>query len=284
MTIAPDLPTGATSMPHGADQEYLLTQQYRDASNLNARMQLHERFSTNRRGWHSWMFDHLQLPAEARLLEVGCGPGALWRENRDRIPAGWAITLSDFSPGMLREAEQHLAGGQPGFRFARLDAQAIPFAAASFDAVIANHMLYHVPDRPKALGEIRRVLRPGGHFYAATNGQNHMRELHALATASLDGAPAGDPALHAEQWTHAFSLENGREALAPFFSNVTLQPYPDALVVTEAEPLIAYARSGRYQSLLVGDRLAAFASAVEREIARRGALRITKEIGLFEAW
>src|SRR5207253_2621834 len=130
----------------------------------------------------------------------------------------------------------------------------------------------------KALAEIRRVLRPGGHFYAATNGRNHMRELHDWMRTIVPELPPVT-----ECWTEVFSLENGREELAPFFFQVTLSPYPDALVVTEAEPLIAYALSGRYQSLLVGDRLAAFTRAVEQEIARHGAFRITKEIGLFEA-
>lgn len=277
-------------MSHGTDQEYLLRQQYRDSSNLNARMGLHERFSSNPRPWHLWMFDHLQLPPEARLLEVGCGPGTFWRENLDRLPPGWEITLSDFSPGMLQEAEQHLGGRRSGFRFQQFDAQAIPFEAASFDAVIANHMLYHVPDRPKALAEIRRILRAGGRFFAATNGRHHMRELHEIATANLAGereggeASSGASSLPQEQWLNTFSLENGREQLARCFSNVNLHPYPDALVVTKTEPLIAYACSGRYLSLLEGDGLATFASAVEREIARNGAFRIRKEIGLFEAW
>ena len=106
-----------------------------------------------------------------------------------------------------------------------------------------------------------------------------MRELHEWIQAIVPDLP---PAT--ERWTEVFSLENGREELAPFFPHVTLDPYPDALVVTEAEPLIAYALSGRYQSVLTGDRLAAFTQAVEREIARHGSVTITKEIGLFEAW
>jgi ubiquinone/menaquinone biosynthesis C-methylase UbiE len=269
-------------MPHGADQDYLLTQQYRDASNLQARMQLHERFSTSREAWHPWVFDHLHVPETARVLEVGCGPGTLWRENLDRIPAGWEITLSDFSPGMLREAAQSISKWQPGFRFERFDAQAIPHPDAYFDAVIANHMLYHVPDRAQALAEIRRVLRVGGRLYAATNGRRHMHELHALATTPLGVTPTDAPP--ADRWTEAFSLENGRQELAPFFRQIALHPFADGLAVTEIEPIVAYALSGRYQSVLTGERLAAFRRTVGEFIARAGAFTITKEIGLFEAW
>ena len=50
----------------------------------------------------------------------------------------------------------------------------------SFDAAIASHMLYHVPDRVKALAEIKRVLKPGVTFYAATLGENSMREMDGI--------------------------------------------------------------------------------------------------------
>jgi ubiquinone/menaquinone biosynthesis C-methylase UbiE len=82
--------------------------QYRDASNLNARIALHERFSTNAYGWQRWVFDQLELPPDARVLELGCGTGKLWVENRDRTPEGWDVTLTDASPGMLREARRNL--------------------------------------------------------------------------------------------------------------------------------------------------------------------------------
>src|SRR5258706_10720793 len=147
-----------------ADQDYLLNQQYRDASNLNARIQLHVRFSQNTYGWHRWVFDQLKASPQSRVLELGCGPGRLWSENAARIPPGWEITLSDFSPGMIAEAQRNLASAGHSFAFERVDAQSIPFADASFDMVIANHMLYHVPGRPEALAEIPRVLRSGWRF------------------------------------------------------------------------------------------------------------------------
>jgi ubiquinone/menaquinone biosynthesis C-methylase UbiE len=145
-------------MPQVSDQTYLLTKQYQNASNLEARIALHARFSTNTYGYYPWIFDRLGLPPHSRILELGCGTGLLWLENMDRIPKGWDVTLSDFSPGMLQEAQQNLRGSRRPFAFAVIDAQAIPYEDESFDGVIANHMLFHVPDRPRAFVEIRRVL------------------------------------------------------------------------------------------------------------------------------
>ena len=84
-------------MSRVTDQEYLLSEQYQDASNLNARIQLHRRFSVNKYGLPRWVFDQLDFSSTSRILELGCGPANLWRENLDRIPKGWDITLSDLS-------------------------------------------------------------------------------------------------------------------------------------------------------------------------------------------
>jgi ubiquinone/menaquinone biosynthesis C-methylase UbiE len=260
-------------MPNIADQTYL-REQYKNAANLNDRIQLHVRFSTNRYDFHMWVFDQLKLAADSRVLELGCGPGSLWRPNLARIPAGWQITLTDFSPGMLAEARANLAGAHP-FAFEQTDAQAIPFADASFDAVIANHMLYHVPDRAKAFAEIQRVLRPGRRFYAATNGENHLREIHELVH-QFDAAT--------DLWNRmTFRLEGGAAELAPFFSHVLLHRYESALVVTEAEPLVAYVAS-MADTNLTGARRAEFTRVVEQRIAADGAIHITKDTGLFEAY
>jgi ubiquinone/menaquinone biosynthesis C-methylase UbiE len=260
-------------MPQISDQAYL-REQYKNASNLNNRIQLHVRFSTNRYDFHKWIFDQLQLGPESRVLELGCGPGSLWRPNLDRIPGGWQITLSDFSPGMLAEARANLEGAGP-FAFELADAQALPFADAEFDAAIANHMLYHVPDRPRALAQVRRVLRPGGRFYAATNGETHLQEIHELVHEF-------DPEI--SLWNRmAFRLEGGAAELAPYFSHVAVHRYPSALVVTEAEPLVTYVASFAADAL-AGERRAAFARMVEQRIAADGAIHITQDTGLFVAY
>ena len=72
--------------------------------------------------------------------------GYLWLTNRHRIPAGWDVTLSDLSAGMLVAAQHQISPYGHAIRFVVQDAQALPFADHCFDAVIANHMLYHVPN------------------------------------------------------------------------------------------------------------------------------------------
>jgi len=252
-----------------------LLHQYRDATNLNARARLHESFSTNQYGWHPWVFDQLELPPDGRVLELGCGPGLLWRQNLDRIPHGWEVTLSDFSPGMLEDAQRGLANADRAFRFQRIDAQQIPFADASFDAVIANHMLYHVPNRDQAIGEIRRVLHPEGQFYAATNGKNHLEDAWRFLRQT------GFDPLERSFSSYPFSLENGAEQLSRHFSEVDLRRYDDALVVTEVEPVLAYVVSGIVEPEREASELERLAEVLEGEIRDHGAIRIAKESGLF---
>lgn len=262
-------------MSRFTDQDYLLSDQYKSASNLSARIQIHRRFSTNKYGWTLWIFDHLQLPPESRILDVGCGPGNLWLDNLDRIPDGWDITLSDFSPGMLQQAQDNLSDCHRRFVFGVIGAQAIPSEDEAFDAVIANCMLYHVPDRPRALSEIHRVLKPGGRLYTATNGRDHLREIRELISAI-------DPNADLTTAACEFGLEDGSDQLSQFFPRVTLHRYEDALVVTEVEPLVAYILSTK-RSALVSEKPKALARLIEHKMKLEGAIFITKDVGMFEA-
>jgi len=249
--------------------------QYRDGSNLAARFRLHQRFSTSRYPFHRWVFDRLALPAGARVLELGCGLGALWKTNRDRIPTDWNLVLSDFSFGMLLDARANL-NSIGAFRFQQIDAIAIPYRDASLDGVIANHMLYHVTDLEGALREIRRSLKPSAALYATTIGPSHMRELDEIAEPFIGVAPLSR--VH-----QRFGLANGAAALGKVFSDVGCETVRGQLRITEVEPVLDYFRSMNSTRLASPDTLSAIRARIEREIASAGALRVSTESGLFIA-
>jgi SAM-dependent methyltransferase len=259
------------------DQQYLTSDQYRDSSNLDARAVIHQHFSTNPYGWFRWVFDALlKSPENAKILELGCGHGLLWKENAKRIPFGWNITLSDLSSGMLDAAWRNLVVTGRNFQFREVDAQSIPFEVETFDTVIANHMLYHVPDRPKAITEIKRVLKPGGMLIATTVGENHMKQM-------MEWYRQVHVSKIWESFANPFTLENGREQLKPYFPNVTLTRYRDDLEITDVELIMAYIRSGMRASELSEDELAKLQQGLEKEKNKKGKIFISKDSGMFEA-
>jgi len=257
-------------MPNFNNSEEM-QKQYGTAQNLNTRAALHARFSTNPLGWNNWAFQQYGLRPGQSVLELGCGSAGMWQGRAEALQ-GVKLLLSDFSQGMLDAAREN-THGLPGVAYQVIDAQDIPHPGASFDAVIANHMLYHVPDIDKALGEIARVLKPGGTFFATTLGAENMRELHELLRRFYP-----ESGHLRDAFTAAFRLENGADQLRGHFAHVELRRYPDSLHVTRAQPLVDYVLS------MVGmEDASEFARHIEGIIAREGAIDIPKDAGMFIA-
>jgi len=175
---------------------------------------------------------------------------------------------------MLREAYINLAGLKTKLSFARLDAQELPFSEASFDVVVANHVLYHVTDRDRALSEIRRVLDSGGTLYAATNGRAHLCELDQIIKRFM---PRRGIAEHVER----FGLETGEPQLRRHFERVELRRYDDSLVVNEAQALVDYAASAT--RAVTAEALAAMRTHVEELLHSHSSIRISKDAGVLIA-
>ncbi|MFB6235826.1 MAG: class I SAM-dependent methyltransferase [Halopenitus sp.] len=257
-------------MPDWKTDAAELATQYGDSANLSARVQLHDRFSTADVDLREWIFQQMELPAASRILSLGCGDGDLWPDVRESIPASWDLVLTDRSPEMVTEASERVAASRPGTAVAQVDARSIPFHGSTFDAVTANHMLYHVPDRERAIAEIADVLRPSGTLYATTNGAGHMAEVLDVIDACVDGDVARPS---------NFTLENGRAQLRRSFETVESATYPGSLRVPEMDPLVAYALSRPEFSR---EHVAEFVERV-RERSEDGVFEITKNTGLFVA-
>ena len=95
---------------------------------------------------------------EGQVLEIGCGTGA----NFAFYPAAAHVTATDYSEHMLRRAADERSNAAATIELRQADVEALPFDDDSFDAAVSALVLCSVPDQPRALAEIRRVLKPGG--------------------------------------------------------------------------------------------------------------------------
>lgn len=243
-------------------------EQYRTSANLNTRISIHQKYSVNKQGFGNWIFAQYRLRENDRILELGCGNGSMWMDHT--LPDGAELILTDFSAGMLDSARENV-GERANISFRQADIQQIPYADGSFDAVIANMMLYHVPDLKRALSEVRRVLKPGGMFYCATAGANGITE-YVRELLKDYGIRQGT--------VLSFTLENGGELLREYFPEVELRRYEDALEVTETGDLVDY--------ILSLEGMADFRAVTPEELYRvldeqkkNGVIRVPKDYGMF---
>jgi ubiquinone/menaquinone biosynthesis C-methylase UbiE len=249
-----------------ADPAILRSEQYATGANLSARIALHRRFRVGPVAWHDWLFERMSIRPAARILELGCGTGLLWRALADRVSSDWSVVLTDFSEGMLREARRVTSTLACRVHAAVADAGAVPFPDASVDVVVANHMLYHVPDRDRALQEIRRVLDPGGVLYATTIGTTYLHQLEELVAAYVPQAPSLREGVLSQ-----FGEKTGLEQLRRWFPRVDTEAFDEELHVTDADAVGDYIRStGTWHDLSPPD-LERILAAVRRQIEREGA-------------
>lgn len=129
-----------------------------------------------------------------RVLDVGCGTGVVTIEAARRLGPGGRVTGVDINEGMLAVARSVAAETLPqaGLDWRLADAGALPFADASFDLACCQQGLQFFPDPPVALGELRRVLAPGGRLALTTwRAIEHHSPFAALARVLDEYAGAG---------------------------------------------------------------------------------------------
>jgi len=260
---------------HLTGMEQSLRSQYQNAGNISARIRLHQDHSVNPQGWFPWIYEHCALADGMDVLELGCGNGALWTENRELLPEHISITLNDISEGMIRDVRRSIGPDDSRFSYLTADCHRLPYPDASFDLIIAGHLLFYCEDIPAVCREVARLLRPGGRFLCSTYGAAHMHEI-------TDLVQGFDPriVLSGEVLYERFGLEQGATLLQEHFSTVTRHLYEDAIELDDAEPLLAYILSchGNQNQYLL-DRYSDFRSYIERKV-RRG-FHITKDAGIF---
>lgn len=225
-------------MDPATDMRLLRQQAYATDELLNIRYQIHEQYSVPRIDFREWVLSRVNWQGHEVVLDLGCGPGT-YAETLARVVPGASYYGLDFSSGML--AKHPLSNS-----IVQADGQVLPFADHTFDIVMANHVLYHLPDIQRAIEEIRRVLKPEGLLIAATNSAESMpqfRDLYKRAIMVLT-AP-GKQVIVPRPASHAFTLESGTRYLARSFFAVVRYDLPGAFVFDQPEPVLAYLESVR---------------------------------------
>lgn len=261
------------------NMEKSVKEQYKSDKNLNLRSNLYS-YNINKIDWDEWCFNQMEFPKNARILELGCGPGKLWSKNSKKIDKGLRITLSDFSKSMLKIAKDKLKDVDYDFIYKEINAEDIPYEDESFDIVIAQHMIYFVPNIEKALSEIKRVLSPNGKFYVTGNSCDSMRELNELVERFAPNIGLDNNGLSSR-----FSLEEGEKILKKYFNKVEVEILEGKIIVDDAKPVVSYKASTiQGSSILVGEKKKEFTKYLENYIKNNGNISITTKTGIFKAY
>ena len=265
------------------DRRHLVHVAYPTGANLQARADIYA-YQQPPLDLAAWAFRWVPWRGNERVIDVGCGSGR-YLQRLAQHPALRLLGL-DLSAGMLADLARTWPAPLRRPPCAVADAQALPLPDAACDVVLAMHMLYHVPDMRRAIGEFRRVLRPGGVLLALTSAATHTQELfdaYHAAVAAVAGHDVQEP-----RPPERFTRENGAAVLRSTFADVERDDFDGTLMVPMVEPVLRYIASTRWirePALPAGVTwelvLAALEHDVTAVIANQGAFHIRTAVSLF---
>jgi ubiquinone/menaquinone biosynthesis C-methylase UbiE len=255
--------------------------QYATVDPLKTRMETHRRYEERRVDLDAECRAALALAGDETLLDIGCGPGRFLLYLRLGGHTGRLLGL-DQSAAMLAEGAAAANAAGVAFGWLRGDACAMPFRAGVAQRVVTRHMLYHVPDIPRALAECARVLRPDGQFLATTNARSSLPRIDAL----LDDLARAFSLPTPPNIAAPFCIENAPEQLRAAGFEVRETRIANALIFSTPEPIVAYAASILPTSdprLRAEQERWLLAEARQRLSALGGVWRDPKDVGIYVA-
>ena len=222
-----------------AEQGEAIRRYYATDRNLRILEETYATYCVPRTDFVSWTLDTMRWKGDEAVLDIGVGTGSHYAcliRQQPHIDY-YAVDLSPF----LLSRHPCSAG-----RLAYSDPLRLPYADATFDVVMANHVLYHVADVDNCLREIKRVLKRDGRLLASTDSLQTTPELQVLIRRAIillsdNGAQVQPLCLPCD----AFALENGTRILARHFYAVVRHDLPGILTFDAVDPALEYLESMR---------------------------------------
>ena len=205
---------------------------HRDRPTVTGPVMCH--FRVPERDWIASRLDHIGWREGLRVLDAGCGPGAYVAGTRARIGSTGTLIALDVGLTRLQDVPGHAACVQG-------DVTTLPFAAGSFDVALAMHMLYHVPDIPAAVRELRRAVTDDGVLVVSTNAPGALDEPQVTELFLRCGGTSAEAFGDIN-----FNLDNGAEYLGAAFGEVEVHEELSQFVVPAVEPILNSFESMRY--------------------------------------
>lgn len=165
--------------------------------------------------WAEVLLDAVRVAPGSRVLDIASGTGVLARAAARRTGSDGHVVASDLSKPMLaRAAATGMRNGAAPIEYVEASAEALPFEDGRFDVVLCQQGLQFIPARAVAVGEMRRVLRPGGVAGIAVWASGHPLEPFGAYGDELAAIGAEPPFPRAfESDTFMMSLETARTLL-----------------------------------------------------------------------
>ncbi len=261
--------------------------EYREtSSDLLKRIDIHQQYGS--RDIDAWMLDVLKPQAGCRILDVGCGAGKQCFVFWDALQGRAEITGGDVSPELLATARAANSRTGDTIKFTELDFnRRFPFGDAGFDLLSCCFAIYYAASAPFTIGEMRRMLRPGGRLFTTGPMPENKRLFYDIIREAT-GRPI-PPMPGSSRYASEILDEIRRH-----FSRVDVQVFENPLVFESIEPFLAYTRASLsedrrlWTSLFQGKDefeqvIGQIAAASAARLQRDGKLVMTKVVGGFIA-
>jgi ubiquinone/menaquinone biosynthesis C-methylase UbiE len=261
--------------------------EYREtSSDLLKRIDIHQQYGS--RDIDAWMLEVLKPRAGSRILDVGCGAGKQCFVFWDALQGKAEITGGDVSPELLATARAANARTGNAVTFTELSFnRRFPFDDAGFDLLSCCFAIYYAESAPFTIGEMRRMLRPGGRLFTTGPMPENKRLFYDIIREAT-GRPI--PPMPGSSRYASEILEEIRR----HFGRVDVEVFENPLAFESIEPFLAYTRAslsedrrlwtslfqGKDEFEQVMGQIAAVSAA---RLQREGKLVMTKVVGGFIA-